>query len=383
MKRLLTVSFLALLSACAGKEPESTEQKNILENLTYSVDTLVVDAGEDFLNLSRGLGEFGLSDDKKRLFFFESEPPKLVEVDLENLKVLKKTEFEVEGPDGIGSYLSGLEIGPTGNLYINSYATVGIFGQNGKKLQDLKFFPSGIDSALAENNRTLFSRAVYDFDSRKIYSQPTFQDAQDHILLILDPETQTAQSLPIPKMKIVDDYSGTFTIESGGSSMISFYAVASFFTFFPGELILSTGAMSSIYRYNIQTEELAFIDIQHQSVPNVMKIEIPKNTSDPKEASDIQNKIFEHINFMEMLWDESRQLYFRFGLKTFRGETKDDPTTFEYYLFAYDRDFKVLGETKLNTIEGLLSKTFFKDGKLYSYVNIDDELGFAVFTFDF
>ena len=26
---------------------------------------------------------------------------------------------------------------------------------------------------------------------------------------------------------------------------------------------------------------------------------------------------------------------------------------------------------------------FFKDGKLYSYVNAEDELGFAVFTFDF
>src|SRR5690606_36163216 len=237
----------------------------------------------------RGLGEFRLTDDKKRLLFFESGPPKLVEVDLGNLKVLKKTEFEVEGPDGIGSYLSGLEIGPNGNLYINSYATIGIFGQNGKKKQDLKFVPSGIESALAENNRTLFSRAVYDFESRKIYSQPTFQDAQDHILLILDPETQSARSLPIPKMKIVDDYSGTFTVESGDVSMMSFYAVASYFTFFPGELILSTGAMSGIYRYDTDTEKLDFIDIQHQSVPNVMKIEIPKNLSDPKEATDIQN----------------------------------------------------------------------------------------------
>lgn len=383
MKRLLTLSILVILAACGGKESESTDQKNILENLTYTIDTVVVDAGEDFLNLTYGLGRFNLTEDKSRLFFFENEPRNLVEVDLEKLKVLKKTEFEVEGPDGIGSYLSGLEIGPNGNLFLNSYSTFGVFGQNGKKLQDLKFFPSGIDSVLAKNNRTLYSRAVYDFETRQIYSQPTFQDAQDHILLILDSEAQSARSLPIPKMKIADDYSGTFTIESEGTTIMSFYAVASFFTFTRGKLILSNGGMSGIYSYDTNTEKLDFIDIQHQTVPNLMDFELIKNPTEVWQAKENQKNINQHINYMDLIWDDSREMYFRFGVKTFEGETQEDPTTYEYYLFAYDGDFKVLGETILDGIEGSFWSAFFKDGKLYTYVNINDELGFAVFTFDF
>jgi len=307
----------------------------------------------------------------------------LVEVDLDNLKVLKKTEFEEEGPDGIGSYLSGLEIVPTGNFFLRSNVTTGIFDQNAKKLQNLKFVPAGIDSTLAKNYHALFSSAVYDFEAKKIYSQPSFNDAGEYGLFILNPDTKSAQSLPIPEMKIVDDYSGTITIESGGSTVISFYAVASFITFFPGELILSNSAMSGIYRYDTQTEKLEFIDIQHQTVPNVMDFEIIKNPTEIEQVGENQKKIEQHINFMEMKWDDSRQMYFRFGIKTFKGETQEDPTTYENYLFAYDKNFNVLGETRLEGLKSLPLYYFYKDGKLWSYVNVEDELGFAVMDFKF
>ncbi|WP_057936864.1 DUF4221 family protein [Algoriphagus resistens] len=378
MKNLLTISILAFLTSCGGKVSDSSV--NILEELSYTIDTVMVNSGEDFLNLSGGLGEYGLSRDKTRLFFFESKPPKLVEVDLEKMKVLKKTEFEVEGPDGMGSYVSKMEIGPNGNLFLNSYVTTGIFNQNGNKIQDLKFVPSGIDTALAQNYRALYFRAVYDFENRKIFTQPTFQDAGEYSLFILNPETQSARSLPIPKMKIVDDYSGTLLSESG---MISFYGVGAYFTFFPGELFVTTSAMSGIYRYNTQTEKLEFIDIQHKTVPNKMDFELIKNPTEVAQISENQTKIFEHINYWELMWDDSRKMYFRFGVKTFEGEFKDDPYTLEPYLFAYDKDFNVLGETKVERLTSVPSSSFFKDGKLYSYVNIEDELGFAVFTFNF
>lgn len=84
-----------------------------------------------------------------------------------------------------------------------------------------------------------------------------------------------------------------------------------------------------------------------------------------------------------MEWDPSRQMYMRLAMKSFLGETRSDPNTNEYYLFAYDQDFKLLGESKLELEERVDYSFFWKDGKLYSYVNIEDELGFAVFTFDF
>ena len=109
MKKLFTISLLALLASCGAKNSESTEPVNILENLTYSVDTLLVDPGDDLFNMGSGFRSQDLSEDNKRLFYFENRPLKLVEVDLENLKLLSKTEFDQEGPNGIGSFVINLE----------------------------------------------------------------------------------------------------------------------------------------------------------------------------------------------------------------------------------------------------------------------------------
>lgn len=94
-------------------------------------------------------------------------------------------------------------------------------------------------------------------------------------------------------------------------------------------------------------------------------------------------KVFGHLNYMEPHWDESREMYLRFGRKTFLAEKREDPPTFEVFLFAYDEDFNVLGETKIEGLTQVPANCFWKDGKLWSYVNIEDELGFAVIDFRF
>ena len=382
MKNLIFLFFAPLIFSCGGGTSENPEPENILENMTFTVDTVLVSAGEDFLNLSGRIWPNSLTEDKRQLWFFEMSPKRLVQVDLNQLKVLKKVAFEEEGPDGVGSNISDLEIGPSGELYLKSNSSVGIYDQNGKKLQNLKFLPSGIDSSLARNSYAIFDRSVFDYGAKKIYSHPDFRDAGEYLLLILNPETQSATSLSVPKMKIVDDYSSTQEFETESGSAVSFYSVGSYITLLPGEVILSNACMSGIYRLDIQSEKLEFIDIQHQDFPNVMDVEIIRNPADPNQMFENQKKIWEHINYMEMMWDDSRQLYFRLGIKTFMGDQPGPPST-EYYLFAYDRNFNVLGETKFDGVEGSLWNSFFKDGKLWSYVNVEDELGFVVITLDF
>ncbi|GAB3227274.1 DUF4221 family protein [Algoriphagus aestuariicola] len=379
MKNLLLIFLALALFSCSAKEENA--DTNMLENLSYTVDTVMVDAVEDFLNLSNGIRPYGLTEDKRQLWFFESAP-RLVQVDLDQAKVLKKSAFEEEGPDGVGSYITDLEIGPQGELYLKSERTVGVFGQNAKTLQNLKFVPSGIDSSLAQNRHALFDKSVYDFGSGKIYSHPSFSEAGEYVLLILDPETQSATSLPVPKMKIVDDFSRTESVETKNGTTTSFYAVGSNITLLLGEVILSTPAMSGFYRLDIQTEKLEFIDIQHKNYPNSMDIAIIQNPSEASQMFEIQKKIWKQINYQELMWDDSRQLYFRVGMKTKMPE-QPGPPAIEFFLFAYDRDFNVVGETKLEGENLSIWDGFFKDGKLWSYVNVDDELGFALIDFDF
>ena len=53
------------------------------------------------------------------------------------------------------------------------------------------------------------------------------------------------------------------------------------------------------------------------------------------------------------------------------------------FLFAYDQDLNLVGEVQMEELNSQPSWPFFKDGKLWSYVNVNDELGFAVMDFNF
>lgn len=383
MKKLVAFLLFTFLASCGGKDSESTEQKNILENLTFIVDTVVVDAGEDFFNLNYGLGASRLNEEKSHLLFFENDPPKLVQVDLNQLKLIGKTDFEKEGPDGIGSYLTGFEVGPNDRLFLQSYSVIGLFDTNGKKIEELKVVPTGIDQELANNYPAIFGGAIYDFNTNKIYTQPSFENAGEYGLFIIDPKSKETQVVPIPEMKLIDDLSGTFQTKSGEYTSFFYFGVSRYTTSLPGSLILSGSPMSGLYVFDKESNTVEFKNIQHQTVPNLMQVDIVKNPSDEAIVKENRRKLNEQLNYQQILWDESRGMYLRLGKKTFLGEEQGDPSTYELYLFAYDKDFNVLGETKIENLKAEPRSYFWKDGKLYSYVNVEDELGFAVFTFNF
>jgi hypothetical protein len=383
MKRLLTIFVLALLTACGGKESDSTDQKNILENLTFSVDTVVIDSGDDIFVIPYGLGGIGFTQNKARLWYFENDPLQLVQVDLNELKLIGKTEFQKEGPNGIGPYISDFQIGPTNELAIQSYISYAKFNTSGELTENLKVIPEGIDSELANDYQKLYQRAFYDFEKKRIYTQPYKEGTADKQLFIIDPQSKKVTAVPIPEMKSVSDFSRTHVEESDGNGMIYFFAAFDHIEKENGQLLISAGPMSGFYRMDPKTDSVEFVDIQHLTVPNKWNITLMEAYNDASAFEEDERKVNEQLNYMAIKWDETREMYLRLGKKTYLAENRADPSTYEIYLFAYDKDFKVLGETKIEGLEEVPSSYFWKDGKLWSYVNVEDELGFAVFTFDF
>lgn len=83
------------------------------------------------------------------------------------------------------------------------------------------------------------------------------------------------------------------------------------------------------------------------------------------------------------MWDETRKQFFRIGSITTPSDSPDTPAKISVFLYVFDSDMKLIGETLVEELKAIPQYPFFKDGKLWSYVNVEDELGFAVFTFDF
>lgn len=383
MKKLILILLAPLIFSCGGNTSENPDSGNVLENLTFTVDTVIVNSGADFFNLSYGLGSKRLTPDKGTLIFFENEPLKLAQVDLNQLKLISKSTFQKEGPNGVGPYIGGFQVGPDNQLFIHSYTTLGKFNMSGELTENLKIVPQGIDQELANDFQKLYSGAVFDFQTNRIYSQPSSEASEENVLYITDPLNKEASSKPIPEMKSVEEFSCIYMTKSGEQTMYRYFGVESFHGIENGHLLLSAGGISGIYRLDPETDSLEFIDIQHQTVPNRMNIKVNNSPSDEATFLEDRRKLSEQLNYMEPLWDESREMYLRLGKKTYLGENTGDPSAFEVYLFAYDEHFNVLGETKVEGLDQVPANYFWKDGKLWSFVNVDDELGFAVMDFKF
>lgn len=383
MKKLSLLLLLPLLFSCGGNTSEKAESGNILENLTFAVDTVLIDPGEDIFILTNSLGAKDLNADKSTLMFFERDPLQLVEVDLNALRLIRKTPFQKEGPDGVGSYLEGFQLGPKGELFIQGFPAQAIFSKDGKIIEPLNVIPNGIDPEHAKDLRKLYGKVVYDFLKNRIYTQPSLEMVEQNELFIIDPETKEALIKPIPEMKSVQEFSGRLITKSGETMMFRYYGVGSYMTLENGQLLISSGAMSGIYRLDSETDSLYFVPIQHRNFPNRMDITVANLPTDENLFFEDRRKVYAQLNYMETRWDETRKMYLRLGKRTFLGENRGDPPTFEVFLFAYDKEFNVLGETKIEGLKQVPEYAFWKDGKLWSYVNVEDELGFAVMDFNF
>lgn len=383
MKSLFYLLLVPLFFSCGNESSEKAASGNILENLTFTVATILVDSGEDIFFVSYGLGAKSLNQDKSILMFFESEPFSLVQVDLNNLKLIGKTPFHMEGPNGVGPYLTDFQLGPNSELFIQGYSSQAKFTTEGELTKNLKIVPEGIDSELANNFQKLYARAVFDFEKNRIYAQPSIESLGKNKLYIIDPLSKGVRIEPISEMKAVEEFSGTLITKSGESTMFRYFGVENFINIENGQLLISAGSMSGIYRLNSKLDSLNFIPIQHQNFPNRMEITVNNLPTDEAQFLEDRRKVNEQLNYMEPLWDETREMYMRLGKKTFLGKEKGDPSIFEVFLFAYDKDFNVLGETKIEGLTQVPANNFWKDGKLWSYVNVEDELGFAVIDFKF
>ena len=150
-----------------------------------------------------------------------------------------------------------------------------------------------------------------------------------------------------------------------------------------GRTIIHSNATNSLYIYLPETDSLAFKSYQFDLVPNSKKVPASNDLTSMEEFRRVAKETSEDISFGKIFKDEKTNQYYRFASIVKPKSSEEEATKSDVYLFAFDPDLNLIGEKSLPSLSSQPSDPFFKDGKLWSYVNVEDELGFAVFTFDF
>ncbi|MCE7055935.1 DUF4221 domain-containing protein [Algoriphagus sp. AGSA1] len=376
MRKLLTISVLALLSACKekpGSEVVSTieEPKNILENLTYTVDTLMVDTGNEILDFSLG---YSTSPSPDGRFFYFFKNLKMQKIDLDHLTLINSFSLEKDGPNSPG-HTFGFYALSGGNFFFPTLHRPSIITDQGLKIKAWNLDREELAEGFPVEPFSLGNRVILDPKRLNLYSLPMNIETRDYYFAVIDSLENRKKMVELTEFKWANKY----LIRSDAEQKGEFLHLQQF-----NELVLiSCTVGNGTYIYNPSLDSLFYREFSHEIVPLEKTGEVKNKVGSRAEFEDELKKLKHQIDYWSFLWDQKSKRYFRFASRAIRFDEGGWAKEFELFLMAYSKDLELIGETRLKGLSRTPFGAFFKDGKLYSYVNIEDELGFAVFTFDF
>jgi len=372
MKKLAILLFLPLVFSCGKETSEKVESGNILEKLTITVDTLMIDSKDKLFDLNMGPRSSSISEDEKFLFLFNSRTTQIQQINLDKLEWERDIDFEVEGPDGIGDAFFGTKALGDGTFLITGYRKMGIFDDSGNKIKDFSISSLPISTDLEELDYGI----ILSEDQKSLFSLPGIRFYEPRTFAKIDLQTYEIDNFPIKEMDWIFDL-------KVGSSTNYLFDEYMYLKEFNNQILVLSPSSSAFYRYDLETDSMTYHSFVHQLSPVANDIKLKNIVESDDEYREERSRFNMAYKLGPPIWDESRELYFRFGKNPLSIDDSFQITSSQVFLYVYDRNFKLVGEAELPEISKVPEYPFFKDGKLWFYVNVNDELGFAVIDFKF
>lgn len=380
MRKLVTVLFLPLIFSCGGNSSEKSESGNALENLTLSVDTVVMDPGDQVVNLKFGPSLIGLSPDQRRYYFMNRNSGELTVFDLEERRLIKKILFEKEGPNAIPNFVYSFQLFDENRFLLTDSRNISFYNSSAVKLRSVPFDKDKFPELTEDQGYSLITGLKVDDQQQIFYSLPNDPKSERVSLAIWDNSSFQSRLVSLPEFGFLTKF--TLVYREGNSSSGAGFASLNLKLEENRVLVFSSGT-SSIYTYDLSSDSLSFKTYIPSLVPAQAEVPAISEFTSRQAFDEAISLARSQIFFGDPLWDENRGIYLRFASITKPNANPELPAKSEVFLLAFDKELNLIGESTMEELPSQPSWAFFKDGKLWTYVNVEDELGFAVMDFKF
>lgn len=382
MKHLFFIMLCGLGFACGGNDRGEYGGQVRME---FSLDTVVIDPGDEILFLNSGLHHSQLSRDRKLLFNFNSSEFSIEVINLDELAFEHKILFDKEGPEGIGGSLEYFLLVGNDQFLLSSHQKDNLFSMEGKKIEQFSFVDIGSEGE-GINDSDLHPTAHP--DNSKIFYGLVYHWREKYTELAkFDREENRVKKFNIPRFEKsrkfeIDFNDGELMFELGTSKYISFAA---------GRLIIGASVSNELYVLDPRTDSISQIAYESQLIPKEKSGNFPREVGDLNEMKDIFKKINEDITYNRIIWDDERELFYRFShMNEFNsGEENSEARMFpsvtssKVFLTVFDKNLSVIAETPVPGYNKRPEYHFAKDGLIWIFENTGDEMGFVRMRVDF
>ncbi|GMQ30083.1 DUF4221 family protein [Algoriphagus confluentis] len=373
MRKLTLLLSLPLLSSCSGNSSENTELGNILENLTFTLDTVMIDSKEELLFLQWGLAGSTVSQDQSEFFNFIPKDYELEQFDLDSRTLLKKISMEREGPLGTGD-AQLIQMDNQGNIYFIGLWELRIFNPSLDSMTLIKLTPEVLSGLEPED--AVGSEAMVTADG-KFFISTYFSKGQTQAgMLVVSLQDLAAKKYPFDLGKKLDPFAFKL-VEDGALRMSTVERI--FLTEVDQKIIVSSVHFNEGYILDLAKDTLMLKSHHSQLTADEKKRPEKSIAESFPELENLMEESGSQVRFGGYVFDPIQNRIWRFSQEP--DSPKGGKKSYKNVVTLFDLDLNQLGETFLEISPEM--PMFFKDGKLWSYVNVQDELGFAVIDFKF
>ncbi len=371
--RLFILPFFFSCSGSSGYEEQDSD--DILDNSSYTIDTVRIDSREGILALrDNSIGIWTLSQDFSKLYIFSEKLSSVQEIDLDERRLTAAYLFEKEGPNGIGGRVMDIYELKNGEFVFSKYSGTGVFAKTGEKIIEYRLKSADIEGIQLDDDFPINHHAKISSDGEFLYAIHEARDSTE--LMVIDLSAMRGDALQMPHL------TKTRVFNTMLLSQRKFYAQNNRLQFLNNQVIGYSAVTQEIYIYNPQLNQLEHKTFPHRQIPLEKNWAFKHEASSQQEFNDIMEAVEAQIEFGRFHWDEDRKYYYRLSQKAQDREYLGKEKRYDTFFHVFDGNLLLIGEFRLEKISQKLTDYFFKDGKLYAYVNVDDELGFAVIDFN-
>lgn len=379
MKNLLLVLLLlALLVSC----DKSSSRYEDTAHLEIPVDTVLIDTGEDFINLRHGTYFSGLSHDKNYLFNSGATSPYLERINLETLKFEERMIFDDDGPNAFGDYVNRVSSDVNNNLVLTSWDGTSVFNMQKEKLKKYLLMGGDFKGDGLEGREQFISQIIPSED----YSE-TFGLVQDFangnvFFVVLYDDTQTLKKTRLEGFEKAEEFAVAYSAEGGASIAYQTTEI----TRLGNKLFITNPAFSRIAVYDLDQRDLRYYDCKPTLTASEKTGRYNRNVHSMEEFDEERVKIEEEVKFFPLMGGFDDERYVRLsiiGKSKINAQSMSEINDYDVFLTILNKSFEVVDEVKVEAGVGKLftnsfpQKPFLKDGKIWLYLNMDDELAFV------
>jgi hypothetical protein len=195
-------------------------------------------------------------------------------------------------------------------------------------------------------------------------------------MMVISMDDLSVKKYPFDLGKKLEPF--TFRLIEGGALRMSTMERI-FLTEVGDQVLVSSAHFNEGYILDL-TKDTLMLKTHHSQLTADQKKTPEKSTAESfQELEEFIAESGDQVRFGSYVFDPEEKRVWRFSQEP--ESNREGKKTYKNVVTLFDVDLNQLGETTLSISPEM--PLFFKDGKLWSYVNVNDELGFTVTDFNF